>query len=164
MSAQVQRLIPTALSAASAAHLRRLDPGVAVQLSPAGGELTVVSGRVWLTRDLPAGPGQLEQSGDVVLQSGQQLRLAPGEHVVIEAWGDAEGARVRWAPARQDVVASAQALALRGLAFLAGEAALGLRGAAGAFAALARSAASSASRAQGCIDAGDSMACSGALK
>jgi len=164
MSTQAERTFPTTLAAASAAHLRRLARGEAVRLSPAGGELTVVAGRVWLTRDLPAGPGRLDQSGDVVLQPGQTWRLAPGEHAVIEAWGASDEARVRWAPAQQDAVASAQALALRGLAFLAGEAALGLRGAAGAFAALARSAASSASRAQGCISAGDSIACSGALK
>jgi len=164
MATQVERSPLITLAAASAAHVRNLGRGVAVRLSASGGELTVVSGRVWLTRDLPAGPGRLDQSGDVVLQPGQLWRLARGEHAVIEAWGGDGEARVRWAPAQQDAVASAQALALRGLAFLAGEAALALRGAAGAFAALARSAASSASRAQGCINAGDSIACSGALK
>jgi len=147
------------LAAASAAHSRRISSGNALRLSRGGGELTVLEGRVWLTRG-----GHTGDTGDHRLEAGQRIRLVAAQDAVIEPWDRDGAAVVRWEPLQQGVLATVQALVLRALAFFAGEAALGLRGLAGGLAALARSAASSASRAQGCINAGDSIACSGALK
>ena len=159
MTAQLTTRPLLTLAAASAAHTRRLAAGSAVRLSHGGGELMVLEGRVWLTRG-----GHTGDNDDHLLEPGQRLRLVAGQDAVIETWDRDQPALVQWQPRPQGVLAAAQALVLRGLAFFAGEAAAGLRGLAGGLAALARSAASSASRAQGCISAGDSIACSGALK
>jgi hypothetical protein len=159
MTAQLVQSPLLTFAAASAAHSRRLPVGTALRLSRGGGELVVLEGRVWLTRG-----GHTGDTGDHVLEPGQRMRLVAGQNAVIEAWDRDQAAVVRWQPQPQGVLAVGQALVLRALAFFAGEAALGLRGLAGGLAALARSAASSASRAQGCINAGDSIACSGALK
>ncbi len=110
--------------------MARLAAGEARRLGGRGGELTVVAGRVWLTRR-----GDL---GDHVLGTGQRVRLGTDEAAVIEAWDAAAGATVRWQPHRAGFVAAVLAEPLRGLAFLARSAAL-------ACAAVARR----ASRAQG---------------
>jgi len=128
---------------------QRLTAGQALQLGHLGGELTVLEGRVWLTRD--------NDLGDFVYERGQRVRLAVGEHGVIESLDADRPVVFRWNPRRQTFVGAVLAEPLRGLAFLAGAAARG-------FAALARSAAESACRAQGSISTGDSMASSGALK
>lgn len=139
----------TAASAAAAAALRRVEPGQALHLGRLGGDLTVVEGRVWLTRD-----GDL---GDHLVEPGQRVRLAVNDNAVIESWQRGEGAVLRWNPRRQSLFGAVFAGPLLGLAFAT-------RLLAGAFAALARSAAASASRAQGCISGADSIASSGALK
>lgn len=126
----------------------RLTTGQALQLGRLGGELTVIEGRVWLTRD--------NDLGDLVFEPGQRVRLAVGEHGVVESL-DHRTAVFRWNPRRQTFLGAVFAAPLAGLAFLTGAAARGL-------ATLARSAAESACRAQGSISAGDSMASSGALK
>ena len=159
MTAQLVHSPLLTLAATSAAHSRRIAAGSALRLSRGGGELTVLEGRVWLTRG-----GHTGDTGDHRLEAGQRIRLVAAQDAVIEPWDRDRQAVVRWEPRPQGALAAAQALVLRALAFFAGEAALGLRGLAGGLAALARSAASSASRAQGCINAGDSIACSGALK
>ena len=128
---------------------QRVARGQALQLGRLGGELTVVEGRVWLTRD--------GDPGDHRIDAGQRVRLGVAEDAVIESWDSGEPVVVRWNPRRQTFFGALLAEPLRGLAFVA-------RFAAGGFAALARSAAASASRAQGCISGGDSMASSGALK
>ena len=128
---------------------QRLTAGQALQLGHLGGELTVLQGRVWLTRD--------NDLGDFVYERGQRVRLAVGEHGVVESLDADHPAVFRWNPRRQTFVGAVLAEPLRGLAFLTGAAARG-------FAALARSAAESACRAQGSISTGDSMASSGALK
>lgn len=159
MTAQLLSSPLLTLAATTAAHSTRVQAGSARRLSRGGGELVVLQGRVWLTRG-----GRTGDTGDHLVEAGQRVRLVAAQDAVIEPWDRDADAVVQWRPHPQGVLAAAQALVLRGLAFFAGEAALGLRGLAGAFAALARSAASSASRAQGCISAGDSIACSGALK
>jgi hypothetical protein len=128
---------------------QRLTAGQALQLGHLGGELTVLEGRVWLTRD--------NDLGDFVYERGQRVRLAVGEHGVVESLDADRPAVFRWNPRRQTFVGAVLAEPLRGLAFLTAAAARG-------FAALARSAADSACRAQGSISTGDSMASSGALK
>lgn len=137
------------MNAQSMRTVQRLAAGEALHLGRLGGELVVVDGRVWLTRD-----GDL---GDHVVEPGQKLRLAVNENAVIEPATTGGTATVRWYPRRQSFVGALAEAPLRGLAVLTGLAATG-------FAALARSAAASASRAQGCIIGGDSMASSGALK
>ena len=159
MTAQLVHSPLLSLAATSAAHSRRIATGSALRLSRGGGELTVLEGRVWLTRG-----GNTGDTGDHRLEAGQHIRLVAAQDAVIESWDRDRAAVVRWEPRPQGALAAVQALVLRALAFFAGEAALGLRGLAGGLAALARSDASSASRAQGCISAGDSIACSGALK
>ena len=128
---------------------QRLTAGQALQLGHLGGELTVLEGRIWLTRD--------NDLGDFVYERGQRVRLAVGEHGVVESLDANRPAVFRWNPRRQTFVGAVLAEPLRGLAFLTAAAARG-------FAALARSAAESACRAQGSISTGDSMASSGALK
>ena len=135
--------------------------GQAVPVSPWPGELTVVDGRVWMTRQ-----GDLQ---DHLLEPGRSVRLEPHAGAVIEPWAAGASATVQWRRLPQPIrlpgfVAAALALGLRGLAGLAGATAVALRGAETGLAALARKAASSARRAQVCISAGDSMASSGALK
>lgn len=126
-----------------------LATGQAIHLGRLGGELTVLEGRVWLTRD-----GDL---GDHRVEAGERLRLAVGENAVIEPWDAGHTVSVQWKPRRQGFFGAVLAEPLRALAWALGALA-------GGFSALARSAAASASRAQGCISGGDSMASSGALK
>ena len=141
------REVPRAQAALGAIH--RVTAGQAMHLGHLGGELTVIEGRVWLTRN-----GDL---GDHVFDAGQRVRLGVAEDAVIEAWDGHEGVVVRWNPRHQTFVGAVLAEPLRGLAFLSGRLAAG-------FATLARSAAASASWAQGHIKGGDSIASSGALK
>ena len=128
---------------------QRVASGQALQLGRLGGELTVLEGRVWLTRD--------NDLGDFVFEPGQRVRLGVGENAVIESLDPAGSLAVRWNPRRQSFVGAVLAEPLRGLAFLTGVAARG-------FAALARKAADSACRAQGSIGGSDCVASSGALK
>jgi len=125
-----------------------LATGQAMHLGRLGGELTVLEGRVWLTRD-----GDL---GDHRVEAGERLRIAVGEDAVIEPWDAGHAVSVQWKPRRQGFVGAVLAEPLRALAWALGAAA-------GGFNALARSAAASACRAQGCIGGGDAMASSGAL-
>ena len=129
--------------------LLRVDAGHALHLGRLGGELTVIEGRVWLTRS--------GEPGDHVIGPGQRVRLGANEQAVVEPWQTGQHVTLRWSPHRQRLLGALLAPPLRGLAFAADFFAAG-------FAALARRAASSASRAQGCISAGDSIASSGALK
>ena len=126
-----------------------LATGQAIHLGRLGGELTVLEGRVWLTRD--------SDLGDHRVEAGEGLRLAVGENAVIEPWDAGHAVSVQWKPRRQGFFGAVLAEPLRALAWALGALA-------GGFNALARSAAASASRAQGCISGGDSMASSGALK
>ena len=126
-----------------------LATGHAIHLGRLGGELTVLEGSVWLTRD--------SDLGDHRVEAGERLRLAVGENAVIESWDASHAVSVQWKPRRQGFFGAVLAEPLRALAWALG-------GLAGGFNALARSAAASASRAQGCISGGDSMASSGAVK
>ena len=127
----------------------QMRSGDAKHLGHLGGDLTVLDGRVWLTRD-----GDL---GDHFIEPGQRLRVGVDDNAVIESALTGQSVTLRWQPRQRSFVGALLAQPLRGLAFLTGLAADG-------FAALARSAADSACRAQGCISGGDSMASSGALK
>ena len=103
---------------------QRLFPGQARRVGHGAGELTVLTGRVWLT-------GQGEQE-DRVVGAGERVRLDAADAFVIEALDRTQPASVAWQP--------------RG----AGFGHFSLRDFFGAsFDALARKAASKASRAQG---------------
>ena len=135
--------------------------GQALTVGPWPGELTVVGGRVWVTRK--------DDLGDHVLEAGRSIRFGADAGLVVEPWDAGESATLQWRREAQAVrppafLAAALAAGLRGLAGLAGATAAGLRFAETGLAALARKAASSARRAQFCISGGDSMASSGALK
>lgn len=79
----------------------KLVPERAVTLHPdAAGTLRVSRGSVWATLEGPH-HGPANDWGDVVLRSGEQLRLQPGQQVVVEVYGDAvnEPAYFSWEPA-----------------------------------------------------------------
>ncbi len=137
------------MNAQSTPTVRHLSAGEALHLGRLGGEVLVVDGRVWLTRN-----GDL---GDHVIEPGQRLRLAVNENAVIEPADTGAAATVRWYPRRQSATGALFEAPLRALAALTGLAARGV-------VALAQSAAAGARRAQGCIDGSDAMACSGRSK
>ncbi len=133
-------------------QLLEIAPGRALHLGHRGGELSVLAGRAWLTRD--------HDLGDHLVAPGERLRLRAGDNAVVESWRQGEALRLCWhprLPRHQRFAGVLLAAPLRGLAWVAAVTASG-------FAALARSAAASASRAQGCINGGDSIASSGAVK
>ena len=64
----------------AAAGCWRLAPGRALSLKPReSGVLRIARGRVWLSGAAPA--------QDLVLQAGDALAVAMGQHVVLEPWG-----------------------------------------------------------------------------
>jgi Protein of unknown function (DUF2917) len=134
--------------ALASAH-RRLLGGQVERVGAGPGELTVIDGRVWLTRR--------GDCLDHVLERGQQMALKGDDDVLVEAWDAKGGASVRWRPAPQAVPRGGLVAALRRV--MRGLAALALP-----FDAIARKAASSASRAQGRICSGESIACGGAVQ
>ena len=86
---------------ASLAGFWELAPDHAVTLNPdQAGVLRIAKGRVWATLDGPH-HGPANDWGDLVLRGGEQLRLMPGQQVVVEAYGDAvnEPAYFSWEPA-----------------------------------------------------------------
>lgn len=96
-----QQSAHTTQAGRSAAGCWKLANGRALSLVPqAHGVLEIAQGRVWVTlggggalADLPGA------AADHVLHAGEQLRVAPGQHVVIEAWGlsgSVEAAAFRW--------------------------------------------------------------------
>ena len=104
------------MNAQSNRTLRRLASGEALHLGRLGGELAVIEGRVWLTRD-----GDL---GDHVVEPGQRVRLGVDENAVIESARTGDAVAVRWYPRRQSFVGALAEEPLRGLAFLTGLAVL----------------------------------------
>ncbi len=78
----------------------KLTPDRAVTLRPdSAGVLRIAQGRVWATVEGPH-QGPANDWGDVVLRSGQQLQLLPGQQVVVEVYGDAvnQAAYFSWEP------------------------------------------------------------------
>ncbi len=79
----------------------KLVPEHAVTLNPGqAGVLRVTQGRAWVTLDGPH-QGPANDWGDIVLQCGQQITLLPGQHVVMEPYGDAvnQSTYFSWEPA-----------------------------------------------------------------
>jgi hypothetical protein len=78
----------------------KLAPERAVTLNPTeAGVLRIAQGQVWATLNGPH-HGPANDWGDVVLHGGEQLKLMPGQHVVIEPFGDAvnEPVYFSWEP------------------------------------------------------------------
>lgn len=113
---------------------QRLLPGQALRLPRRGGELTVLRGRLWLTRG--------KDPGDHFLMAGQRVRLGDHENAVIEPAESTRGVSLYWEPRRPALMGALLARPLSGAAFLAFLAARG-------FASLARGAAAAARRARG---------------
>ena len=83
-------------SAGPAAGCWKLSPGHALSLYPcSAGVLEIVQGRVWLTLR-----GTLERPpDDHDLQAGARLHVAPGQHLVLQAWnppGVTDAVAFRW--------------------------------------------------------------------
>jgi len=116
------------------AGIRRLLPGQALRLPSRGGELTVLRGRLWLTRN--------NDLGDHFIEAGRRVQLGDRENAVIEPAGSAQGVSLHWEPRRPSLAGALLARPLGGAAFLAFAAARG-------FAALAHRAAAGARRARG---------------
>lgn len=119
---------------------RLLAPGQALRLPRAGGELTVLRGRIWLTRN--------NDLGDHFIEAGQRVWLDVGENAVVESAGRQQGASLHWEPCRQGFFIALLARPLNGTAFLALLAARG-------FMALGRSAAACARRMRGYREVSD---------
>jgi len=79
----------------------KLAPERAVTLSTGeAGVLRIAQGHAWVTLDGPH-HGPANDWGDVVLHAGEQLQLMPGQHAVVESFGDAVNEQVyfSWVPA-----------------------------------------------------------------
>lgn len=114
-----------------ARHLvRRLRDGQAMHLGPHAGELVVMEGRLWLTRD--ADPG------DHIIEPGHRVYLAARENAVIEAAFRNEAVLMYWTPYPRSVTVTVLAPALAATAQLAACAAAALTVMAAAAARVAR--------------------------
>lgn len=103
-----QQFAPATPAGRTAAGCWKLAAGKALSLRPrTHGVLQIAQGQVWLTvagtlADRPGAPV------DQVLRAGEQIVIAPGQHVVMEPWGPASPAGAvafRW-----DRVAAAPAV------------------------------------------------------
>lgn len=82
----------------------KLAAGRAITLEPReAGFLRVAQGRIWGTFEGPHGNGP-DESGDHVLDSGEQIRIGPGQRVVIESWNGGCPAYFSWDPVPVRVV------------------------------------------------------------
>lgn len=124
-------------------RLEQIRPGEVFHLGRLGGEMTVMSGRVWMTR------GQV--NGDHFLDPGDTVRIDVDECAIVEAIQRGGSATVLWTPRAQTLVGRMVEEPLLGLAFITRVAARGL-------AALARRTAAAARRAQGCVVRSPGMA------
>jgi hypothetical protein len=110
----------------------KLPAGRAITFQPReAGTLRVAHGQLWATFDGPhAGPRN--DLGDHVVGAGEQLRLRPGQRLVLEAWDPRTPAYFSWDPlppaarvAEPRVAAVVQPLADMRLAFTFGADAAG---------------------------------------
>jgi hypothetical protein len=83
----------------------KLAPGRAITLEPRDvGILKVAHGRLWVTFEGPH-RGRLNESGDHFLAVGEQIRLEPGQRLVVEAWNEHCPAYFSWDPVPAQQVA-----------------------------------------------------------
>jgi len=76
----------------------KLAAGRAITLEPReAGVLKVAHGRLWVTFEGPHA-GRLDESGDRIIGAGEQVRIAPGQRLVAEAWNEGCPAYFSWDP------------------------------------------------------------------
>jgi hypothetical protein len=76
----------------------KLAPGRAITLEPReAGILKVAHGRLWVTFEGPHA-GRRNESGDHFMGTGEQVRIAPGQRMVVEAWNEGCPAYFSWDP------------------------------------------------------------------
>ncbi|HEY8048995.1 MAG TPA: DUF2917 domain-containing protein [Ramlibacter sp.] len=76
----------------------KLAAGRAITLEPREpGILKVAHGRLWATFEGPHA-GRLNESGDHFMGTGEQVRIAPGQRMVVEAWNEGCPAYFSWDP------------------------------------------------------------------
>ena len=76
----------------------KLAPGRAITLRPReAGIVRVAHGQIWVTCDGPHS-GPPNDLGDRVVAAGDQLRLRPGQRLVLEAWDSQSPAYFTWDP------------------------------------------------------------------
>lgn len=84
----------------------KLPPGRAMTFkSREAGILRVADGQIWATCDGPHS-GPPNDLGDRVIRAGDQLVLAAGERVVMEAWSASSPACFNWEPLAQSATAA----------------------------------------------------------
>jgi DUF2917 family protein len=72
--------------------LQTLRTGSTFALSPLGGELEVLHGRVWLTR--------ARDLDDHVVEAGQRVEIAPLARAIVQGLDDDDPSLIAWRPAR----------------------------------------------------------------
>ncbi len=77
-------------SKAAESQIRAVPAGRVLALEGGGGEVSVLSGRVWLTR-----AGDLD---DHVLGPGESIDVKTSRGTLIEAWGRNASAQIVWRP------------------------------------------------------------------
>ncbi|MGE4243817.1 DUF2917 domain-containing protein [Ramlibacter sp.] len=83
----------------------KLAAGRAITLQPLQrGTLKVAHGRLWATFDGPHGIHP-DDAGDLVVEVGEAVTIAPGQRVVIESWGRGRTAYFSWDPVAEVAVA-----------------------------------------------------------
>lgn len=76
----------------------KLAAGRAITLEPReAGILKVAHGRLWVTFEGPQA-GRLNESGDHFMGTGEVVRIAPGQRMVVEAWNEGCPAYFSWDP------------------------------------------------------------------
>ena len=115
-SQQSAHAVHAAVAGRPAAGCWKLTPGRALSLHPRQHSvLEIAQGRVWVTVSGSLSAGAPSRDADQVLQAGDRLSVAAGQHLVMEAWSlpggaPAEGAAFCWEGA---AVAAAATVATR---------------------------------------------------
>ncbi|MDQ2780202.1 MAG: DUF2917 domain-containing protein [Pseudomonadota bacterium] len=120
--------------------IESLAAGQARHLDRRGGELTVLTGRLWLTRN--------GAQGDHFLEAGAAVQINADEFAVVESAFQGQGSTLRWAPRTQTLAGRILAGPLLGSALAAHAVANGIG-------ALAQRLSGAAQRARGCTDRAD---------
>ncbi len=111
-----QQSVQAAVAGRPAAGCWKLTPGRALSLHPRQHSmLEIAQGRVWVTVSGSPLAGAPSRDADQVLQAGDRLSVAAGQHLVMEAWSlpggaPAQGAAFCWEGAAA-TVATRQAAA-----------------------------------------------------
>src|SRR5262245_7293666 len=76
----------------------KLGAGRAITLQPReSGELRIAHGRMWATFD-GTHPGPLNETGDMVLETGDSVHIEAGQRLVVDAWTGGSSSYFSWEP------------------------------------------------------------------